>query len=279
MAEDTCAERFLEVKREENKMNQFNLIKADRVVCDQKIVVCDVETDILIREPLHPGSRFDLRRSRVDVVVSRCDLEIDQGKDRFRINVGLLIEKNLFIVADQGQEIKVTLSFEKCFPNQVVTECRPSAVPPGIRRRLRCQIFDVTAEERLKLNPAANTFDETLCVTIIAKIVFEDQIPLPEVVPPIPPVIPPEVIVALELAAGKIRSQIGNPVLKAELLAELEKVRALLEEGEILAAFAVLTGVKQQIQQRINLQPANIIALNLVLGDLIAAEKAILSLL
>ncbi len=288
-------------------MKCFNIIKADRVVCDEVLTVCDIEKGIPIRTTLTPRSRFDLERSEVRVFVSNCRLKIDQENERFSIDLELLISKDLIIIQDNGPDIPIKLSFGKCFPGQEVTQCRPCDLPPELLRRLRCQIYDVIAEETLELNLETNTFDETLCVTVTVKIVFEDQIRLPEPGPPEPPgpcppcpsppvhwkpcpfppqplppmplVIPVKVINAVELAAGKIRSQIGNPIFKEELLMEIDRIKDLLLAGRILEALAIITAIKEEVQLKINIFPAKRISLNLVFGDLVAAEKQIINLI
>jgi hypothetical protein len=174
-------------------VNQFNLFKADRVVCDQVLIVSDIETDLPIRIPLFPDSQIDSRETQVKVTVKECDLRIDLGNDLFFIDLELFINKEIMILKDGLSKLGSELSFNKKFADLQVTVCRPSEVPAELFRRLRCQIFDVEAKECLTLHTTANTFDEFLTVTVTVKIVFEDQIPLP-VPPEPPPPVPPEVL-------------------------------------------------------------------------------------
>ncbi len=255
-----------------------NIIKADRVVCEEVFTLQDIEPGVLIQTPILPGSRIDPENTRVTVTVIECALHGKQNN--FFVDLILMINKEITIKQPQGPDIQLEYSFQRKFDNLKITNCCPNLLPTNVLKRLRCQIFDLEAEDQITLNIDTNSFDEILTVTVVVKVVFEDQIPIPVTPTPIPPPpVPPEVLAALEIAAGKIRAQIGNPLFKNSLLIEIDRIRELLLEGRILEALALLTAVKEQVQHSINISPGIRIPFNLVLGDLIAAEKAIIALL
>ena len=240
-----------------------NIIKADRVVCEEVFTLQDIEPGVLIQTPILPGSRIDPENARVTVTVIECALHGKQNN--FFVDLILMINKEITIKQPQGPDIQLEYSFQRKFDNLKITNCCPNLLE---------------AEDQITLNIDTNSFDEILTVTVVVKVVFEDQIPIPVTPTPIPPPpVPPEVLAALEIAAGKIRAQIGNPLFKNSLLIEIDRIRELLLEGRILEALALLTAVKEQVQHSINISPGIRIPFNLVLGDLIAAEKAIIALL
>lgn len=258
-------------------MSLFDRFKADVVACDEILVVQDVETAVPIAVPLPPGSSIDVQKSRVEVAVAECDLLADKIHDRFTIDLSLLIAKEIVICPPAGPCLNLEFSFIKTFRGLAVTGCRPSQIPADLLRRLHCQIFDVQATDALRLNTAANTFDETLTVTTTVKIVVEEQIPIPSPAPPIP--VPPEVIAALELVAGKIRAVIGDQATKTRLLAEIDQAISLLESSKVLEALAVLSDIADELQLIFNLSPARRIPVNLALSDLERARKEMIGLL
>lgn len=264
-------------------MSLFDRFKADVVACDEILVVQDVETAVPIAVSLPPGSSINAQRSTVEVAVTECDLRIDPSNDRFTIDLSLLIVKEIVICPPTGPCLNLEFSFIKTFSGLAVTGCRPSQIPADLLRRLHCQIFDIQATDALRLNPAANTFDETLTVTTTVKIVVEQQLPIISPVPPVPPVpptpVPPEVIAALEIVAAKIRAQIGDQATKARLLGEVDRAIALLEAGMVLEALAVLSDIVDELQLIFNVSPCRRIPVNLVLSDLERARKEVVGLL
>lgn len=251
------------------------LIKVDRVVCDEVLTVQEVEQAVPVPLPLPPGSAIDPNGTRIVVTVTECDLAMEAGANRFTIDLTLFFKKRILISRPGAPALPLEFSFARKFPGLPVKGCCPGRLPPDVLRRLRCQVFDLQAEETLWLDIVGNTFSETLTVTVAVKLVFEDQIPLPA--PPAPP--PPVVDGELEIVAGKIRARIGDPVLKARLLAELARAQELLAQGRILDALAVLSGIADELFLAKNLTPARSVAIDLVLSDLQRARKEILGFL
>jgi hypothetical protein len=77
----------------------------------------------------------------------------------------------------------------------------------------------------------------------------------------------------------KIRARIGNQFLKNELLQEVAKAESLLEAGQVLGAMAIITAIADDLQHALNASPSIKVPVNLVLGDLILAEKQLIGLL
>jgi hypothetical protein len=249
------------------------------VVCEEVFTLHDIEPGVPIQTPVLPESRIDPENTRVKVTVIDCTLRRDQHNN-FSVDLILMINKEITIKQPLGPDIQLEYGFKRRFTNLPITNCCPKPLPAKALKRLRCQIFDLEAEDQITLNTETNSFDEILTVTVVVKVVFEDQIPIPVTPTPIPPPpVPPEVLAALEIAAGKIRAQIGNPLFKNALLAEIARIQEFLLEGRVLEALALLTAVKEQVQHSINISPGIRIPFNLVLGDLIAAEKEIIALL
>lgn len=276
-------------------MSLFDRFKADRVACDEVLVLQDIETSVPIQLPLPEGSCIDPQGTQVEVVVSGCDLRTDVAGDQFFMDLDLFIAKDILINRPGQPPLPLEFSFIKRFPDQVITGCRPSEISPDILRRLRCQIFDMQAQDTLSLNPAAGTFDEILIVTVTVKIVFEDQIPIPTAAPPTvaptaaptaspiiipiiaPTVAPPQISLAvsaeLEIVAGKIREQIGDQALKQRLLSDIAQAQCLLQIGRVVEALAILSAIVDELQFRLNSSPAQRCGINLVLSDLIIARQ------
>lgn len=290
-------------------MSLFDRFKADRVACDELLVLQDIEMAVPIQLPLPEGSCIDPQGTRVEVVISECDLKVDVTGDRFFMDLDLFIIKDILINRPGLPPLPLEFSFIKRFPDQVVTGCRPSEIPPDILRRLRCQIFDLQAQDTLSLNPTAGTFDEILIITVTVKIVFEDQIPIPTAPPPtVAPTVPPTTtapivsptlvpifcptvaptvapVVALgiseelEIVAGKIRAQIANQCLKRRLLADIARAQCLIQIGRLVEALAILSAIVDELQFLLNSSPARRCGVNLVLGDLIIARQQLTTLM
>lgn len=283
-------------------MERFNVFKADRVVCDQTFQVQDIEVDIPIRCKVTSESRFDPDRSRVKVTMTECDLITDQDNDQFIIDLDILIEKCLFIKNINCIE-PIQFSFQKRFRGLNVTECKPSQVPDCLLRRLRCQLFDITASDNLRLNTLTNTFNQTLTITLVIKIVFEDQIPLPTLPPtrqfrirtcvhrfkkpmicaapptplPLPP-LPASILQALKILEGKIRTQVGNPHFKAKLLGKAFKAEEKIKAGQLTETLVIIQAIADELQHSLNLSPSERDRLSLVRGDLLIVEEELVSL-
>jgi hypothetical protein len=269
-------------------LNKGIIIKADRIVCDQIFKLQDIDCNLPIRttESLSAKSFINKEKSQVKVSVSHCELCIDESMDKVFIDFEVIICKDLFIHND-NTDIPVKLSYCKPFHHLEVTEWRPDLLPKEMKERLRCQVFSITADDRFCLHPEEKTFDQELWITIIVKLVFEDQIELEPPIPsapltlpkPLQPVIPREAIIALELTAGKIRSQIGRQRFKQELLVEVNKVKRLLFSGNVTGALTLLTAIKEQVLVKFSTSKGHLIMAYPVLEDLGAAEKQVINLL
>lgn len=285
-------------------MSLFDRFKADRVACDEIVVVRDIETAVPIQVPTPPGSFINPEGTSVEVVVSECDLRTDLVGDQFFMDLEVFVVKNIRVERPGLFPLPLEFSFLKRFSDLVVTGCRPSQITTDILRRLRCQIFDIDALDTLSLNAAAGTFDETLTLTVTIKIVFEDQIPIPTVTPTIAPTVsptvlptfapivcptvapitvPPTVVLGvseeLEIVAGKIRAQIANQCLKRRLLRDIARAQCLIQIGRLVEALAILSAIVDELQFLLNCSPVRRCGVNLVLADMLIARQQLTALM
>ena len=264
-------------------MDPFEVIMVDRVVSDEVLVIQDTEMAVPINDPLPLGSQIDRQGTQVEVVVAKSDLRSDPANDLFFIDLDLLITRKMRITRPESPLLLLEFIFNKTFTGLAVTGSRPSQIPTAILNRLRSHIFNIQADDTIRLNTGARTFDGILAVTLTTKIVFEDQILLPVPTPPtqptLPTQVPPRVMAALVTAAGKIRSQIGSQHTKQRLLQELARARDLLQAGQVLETLAVLSDIIDEMQAIFNVSSGRRTQVNLVLSDLVGARKQVAGLL
>lgn len=265
-------------------MALFDRFKADRVACDEIITLRDIERGVPVQPELPPGSSINPGQTVVEVTITECKLRPDLENDRFHFTVDAFISKDIAVARPGLPSIMLEYGYNTTFQEAIVTGCQPSQIEPDILRRLRCQIFDMTAQEFLTLDPIAGTFDETLLLTVTVKIVFEDQILIPEPAPTVSPTVaptqaPPICVVvstmALEIIAGKIRAQIGPSVLRDKLLRSVALAINLIQRGLIKEALVVLSALTDDLQFVFNSAPFRRKVLSLILGDIAAARSEI----
>jgi len=264
----------------------FDRFKADRVACDETVILRDVERGVPIQPELPPGSTIDPDRTVVEAAITECKLRTDLANDRFFFTADAFISKDIAVDRPGLPSVTLEYGFNITFPEVMVTGCRPSQITPDILRRLRCQIFDITAQEFLTLDPAAGTFDETLILTVTVKIVFEDQILIPTPTPTVSPTVaptptPPICVVvstaALEIIAGKIRAQIGPSKRRDQLLHSVTLALKLVKGGLVQEALVVLSALTDDLQFVFNSAPFRRQALSLIMGDIAAARMEIIN--
>lgn len=267
-------------------MALFDRFKADRVACDEIVILRDFERGVPIQPELPPGSTIDPDRTVVEAAITECKLRTDLANDRFFFTADAFISKDIAVDRPGLPSVTLEYGFNITFPEAMVAGCRPSQIQPDILRRLRCQIYDIKAQEYLTLDPAAGTFDETLILTVTVKIVFEDQIliptPTPTVSPTVAPTVTPPICVvvstlALEIVAGKIRAQIGPSALRDQLLHSVALAIKLLKMGLVQETLVVLSALTDNLQFVFNSAPFRRQALSLILGDIAVARIEIVN--
>lgn len=191
------------MKGSEILMGFCEKVKVDRVFCDEIFFIEDDEvqatgTEVPIGEvPVPSGSQIF---GDVTVTVLNCDLEVepveeDQVIDVFRVNLELMVQKELgidrpddleTIPLEFGFRIFRTFDYRKCRPSQI-REIFGDTEAEEIFEQLRCQIVFVDANDRIALTPGTDEvdppfknafFEEELDITVKMKLVQEVQLAL-----------------------------------------------------------------------------------------------------
>ncbi len=251
-----------------------DIIKVQRVVCEDTFILTDDEPCIPIQRPLLPGSQID--RTKTTVKVNMTDCTLTKRDNTLYADIVFAINKEITINQPQGVDVNLEYSFQKAFTDLPFRCCCPSLLHRVCPDRLYCELFSIEAKDDISLQVEDSCLAEFLTITARIKVVYDDQIRWPGKLPcPKPVKCPLEV----EIAAGKIRNQIGNPCFKKWLLAKIKHLKRLLRQGKVTEALALLAAIISQIQFRIGHDPSLKIPFTLVMADLLLAQKALLKFL
>ena len=265
------------------------LFRLKKVLCEEEIILEDIEIDVpVIRtenllDPVPPGSELDSTRSKTQVTIKSCMLEIiDQGdRDAIQVEIEAFIDKKIVINRPGLPPLDMEFSFVKEF-TRILETCDPADFCPEDLKHIGCKIWDFNLFDRVTIDPVNDTFDDELIIEAIIKIEADVQMPLPIKKEPKPE--PPEPVLPIDVdnlvtAIGKVRNVIPTGPFKDDLLLRLAQIEELLAQGQLLEAITVLTTVIEKLDFRLGSGDTNIVGINLAINDLLRLKQELLDLL
>ncbi|MCG8513254.1 MAG: hypothetical protein MI740_03855 [Halanaerobiales bacterium] len=251
-------------------MKRKELFRLKKVICEENFCFEDIEEGVEIpNTDLPAGSTVNTENSQTTVTFQSCMVDIITIDHRkvFQVNFEVFIIKKIVINRPGLTPLTLEFSFIKEF--SVILNCRPEKLCPPDLKKLKCKVWEFTITDSITLNPAANTFDDTLIIKGIVKIEENVQVPL-EV-----GVFRKKVcLTELVIAIGKIRQVIPTGFFKDDLLALLFQVKKLLEQGLVFESLAILSTVIEKLIFR--RKKRNQIPINLAIDDLLRLKQCIL---